>query len=128
MLLQYRDNVFPNRTGTVVSESSTQSDLLPVGPSTSSSNGRQPRNTVNPPTEDNASPTMLRFYPDDWKMVLKKAKNIYRYWLVSENAYPTKDAGQNEANEGIQEAIAQFKLEGGVLNQGVFSIIKMDMY
>jgi hypothetical protein len=98
-------------------------ELSPTPSSTTSQNGRQPRNTVNPPTEDNARPTMLRFYAPEWQVVLKKAKNLYRYWMLTENAYPSMEAGSIEAKEAILEAIAEFRLEGGVIDQGLFFFI-----
>jgi hypothetical protein len=97
--------------------------------STPASGGRQARNTVNPPTDENAQPTMLRYYSPEWQAVLRKAKATYRGWLVSENAYPSMKAGKNEAVEAIEEAIAEFEMEGGVLDyDGALKIIGLNSF
>jgi hypothetical protein len=58
---------------------------------------------------------MLRYYKSDWQIILKRAKNLYRFWLATESPYPTPSQGYHEANEAIQEAMAEFRIEGGVL-------------
>jgi hypothetical protein len=87
-----------------------------------SNHHRASRNSINPPTDSNASGAMLRYYRPDWQAVLKNAKNLYRFWLATKIAYPSSVQGYREANESIQEAIAHFKLEGGVLN-GTSSVL-----
>jgi hypothetical protein len=76
---------------------------------------RVARNTLNPPTESNATGVMLRYYKSEWQAVLKNAKNLYRFWLATEHPYPSAAQGYVEAHEVIQEAIADFRIEGGVL-------------
>lgn len=123
-LLQFNSTAGPSNDVTTPAQPTapppTPSDIT----STPVSGGRQARNTVKPPTDENAQPTMLRFYSPEWQAVLKKAKTTYRGWLVSENAYPSMKAGKNEAAEAIEEAIAEFELEGGVLDHdGALKII-----
>jgi hypothetical protein len=58
---------------------------------------------------------MLRFYKPEWQAVLKDAKNLYRFSLATEDAYPSSARGYHEASESIQEAIVDFKRQGGTL-------------
>ena len=74
-----------------------------------------PRNSLKPPTEDNATPVMLRYYRPEWQAILKNAKNLYRFWLATENPSPSSSQGYVEASEVILEAVADFRIEGGVL-------------
>ena len=85
----------------------------------SSHHRRASRNSINPPTEDNATPLMLRFYPSEWQVILKDAKNLYRSWLALSGPYPPPLGGHKEAHDTILEAIADFKTEGGVINKSL---------
>lgn len=58
---------------------------------------------------------MLRYYSPEWQTVLHNAKNIYRFWLATDNPYPTPMDGYAEAQESIVEAVGNFLHEGGAL-------------
>ena len=128
-LLQFNSTAGPSND---VATPAQPTASLPTPSDTTStpvSGGCQARNTVKPPTNENAQPTMLQFYSPEWQAILKKAKAVYCGWLVSENAYPSMKAGKNEAVEAIEEAIAEFELEGGVLNHnGALKIIGLTSY
>lgn len=59
--------------------------------------------------------TMLRFYSPQWQAVLKDAKNTYRFWLATENPYPSPADGYCEADESISESVSDFQRDGGIL-------------
>lgn len=112
------------RGSSLVPQSSRASSPLPGQPALRQ---RASRNSRRPPTDDNAADTMLRFYDPQWQAVLKDAKNLYRYWLGTENPYPTPSDGYSEAEESIEEAIGGFQREGGVLEGFYFSSLSFTL-
>lgn len=76
---------------------------------------RATRNTLNPPTDDNAVDSMLRYYDPQWQTVLRDGKNIFRYGLASDDPYVDPAKGYKEAEESLTEALANYRSQGGTI-------------
>lgn len=71
---------------------------------------------------------MLHYYSTDWQAILRSSKVLYRHWLATENPFPTATEGEFEGGEAIQEAIAEFTSQGGVISNGMSNSIIVLIY
>lgn len=63
-------------------------------------------------------PTQLQFYPSQWSDVLENAKQRYRLYLATVNAFPHRKKDRQQATFSLMEAIAAHENEGGMVEPG----------
>jgi hypothetical protein len=92
------------------SSSRYQSQPASRGSSIGASRQRAARNSVNPPTLENAHPTQLRYYEPPTQAVINWAKVRFYLWAAVNGAYPTTlTSAQNEARELLQRSRLEVK-------------------
>ena len=71
-------------------------------------------------TSDDAK--RFRFYPDQWRKVLDKAKDRFRLWMVTECGFPNKKNGAHRLAAGnhIRQALFKHQEDGGRVEDGLF--------
>jgi hypothetical protein len=67
-------------------------------------------------------PTLLKFYPHIWRDVLEHAKEKFRLFLTSVNAFPTRILGLQEAKDCLTEALEDFRQADKKVEKGMHAI------
>jgi hypothetical protein len=80
---------------------------------------RTKRHSKTPYGGKEALPTQLQFYPSQWRDVLEQAKWKFRLWLSTECPFPDRLKHISEAEDCIDEALAEHKEDGGRVEPGI---------
>ena len=103
-----------------ITASPPSSSSKPPASDKPSSIQRAPRNSVNPPTKENATHRMLRYYGPVLQDLLRRAKRRYIIWLLTENPYPGLEVANKEATACLEEVVREFKGRGDRFADGMY--------
>jgi hypothetical protein len=80
---------------------------------------RARRHSKTPYGGNPALPTQLHCYPSQWRDVLERAKWRFRLWLSTQCPFPDRDRHISEAEDCIDEALAEHMANGGGVEPGI---------
>jgi hypothetical protein len=83
---------------------------------------RARRHSKTPYGGNPALPTQLHFYPSQWRDVLEQAKWKFRIWLSMHCPFPDREKHIANAEDCIDEALAEHKADGGGVEPGIWHL------
>jgi len=62
-----------------------------------------------------------------WRQVLESAKEKFRVFLTTDNGFPSRELGLQEAKDCLMEALVDFRKSDRKVEKGAYAIIYLQL-